>query len=202
MEASEKQREGSAMDQAGGTESGTIDSVLAHNRAFVAGGEFARYATDKYPDKKLAVVSCMDTRLTELLAAALGMKNGDAKIIKVAGAEVAHPFGSVMRSLLIAVCELGVEDIMVVAHTNCGAQHMSGAAMIDSMRRLGVSDERIEFARHCGIDFDRWLAGFGDTEESVRKSVDLILNHPVMPPHVRVAGFVMDSVTGELVPVA
>ena len=202
MEASEKQREGSAMDQAGGTESGTIDSVLAHNRAFVAGGEFARYATDKYPDKKLAVVSCMDTRLTELLAAALGLKNGDAKIIKVAGAEVAHPFGSVMRSLLIAVCELGVEDIMVVAHTNGGAQHMSGAAMIDSMRRLGVSDERIEFARHCGIDFDRWLAGFGDTEESVRKSVDLILNHPVMPPHVRVAGFVMDSVTGELVPVA
>ena len=202
MEASEKQREGSAMDQAGGTESGTIDSVLAHNRAFVAGGEFARYATDKYPDKKLAVVSCMDTRLTELLAAALGLKNGDAKIIKVAGAEVAHPFGSVMRSLLIAVCELGVEDIMVVAHTNCGAQHLSGAAMIDSMRRLGVSDERIEFARHCGIDFDRWLAGFGDTEESVRKSVDLILNHPVMPPHVRVAGFVMDSVTGELVPVA
>ena len=202
MEASEKQREGSAMDQAGGTESGTIDSVLAHNRAFVAGGEFARYATDKYPDKKLAVVSCMDTRLNELLAAALGLKNGDAKIIKVAGAEVAHPFGSVMRSLLIAVCELGVEDIMVVAHTNCGAQHMSGAAMIDSMRRLGVSDERIEFARHCGIDFDRWLAGFGDTEESVRKSVDLILNHPVMPPHVRVAGFVMDSVTGELVPVA
>ena len=202
MEASEKQREGSAMDQAGGTESGTIDSVLAHNRAFVAGGEFARYATDKYPDKKLAVVSCMDTRLTELLAAALGLKNGDAKIIKVAGAEVAHPFGSVMRSLLIAVCELGVEDIMVVAHTNCGAQHMSGAAMIDSMRRLGVSDERIEFARHCGIDFDRWLAGFGDTEESVRKSVDLILNHPVMPPHVRVAGFVMASVTGELVPVA
>lgn len=202
MEASEKQREWSAMDQAGGTESGTIDSVLAHNRAFVAGGEFARYATDKYPDKKLAVVSCMDTRLTELLAAALGLKNGDAKIIKVAGAEVAHPFGSVMRSLLIAVCELGVEDIMVVAHTNCGAQHMSGAAMIDSMRRLGVSDERIEFARHCGIDFDRWLAGFGDTEESVRKSVDLILNHPVMPPHVRVAGFVMDSVTGELVPVA
>ena len=98
------------MDQAGGTESGTIDSVLAHNRAFVAGGEFARYATDKYPDKKLAVVSCMDTRLTELLAAALGLKNGDAKIIKVAGAEVAHPFGSVMRSLLIAVCELGVES--------------------------------------------------------------------------------------------
>ena len=185
------------MDQQQATISPTIDGILAHNRAFVERRDFERYTTDKYPDKKLASVSCMATRL-----AALGLKNGDAKIIKGAGAEVAHPFGSVMRSLLIAVCELGVEDIMVVAHTNCGAQHMSGAAMIDSMRRLGVSDERIEFARHCGIDFDRWLAGFGDTEESVRKSVDLILNHPVMPPHVRVAGFVMDSVTGELVPVA
>ena len=198
MEASEKQREGSAMDQAGGTESGTIDSVLAHNRAFVAGGEFARYATDKYPDKKLAVVSCMDTRLTELRAAAIGLKNGDAKIIKVAGAEVAHPFGSVMRSLLIAVCELGVEDIMIVAHTNCGAQHMSGKEMVANMERLGVSAERIEFARHCGIDFDKWLAGFGDTEEAVRKSVDMVANHPVMPPHVRVIGFIMDSDTGEL----
>ena len=146
----------------------------------------------------LAIVSCMDTRLTALLLAALGLKNGDAKIIKVAGAEVAHPFGSVMRSLLIAVCELGVEDIMIVAHTNCGAQHMSGKEMVANMERLGVSAERIEFARHCGIDFDKWLAGFGDTEEAVRKSVDMVANHPVMPPHVRVIGFIMDSDTGEL----
>ena len=142
--------------------------------------DFERYTTDKYPDKKLAIVSCMDTRLTALLLAALGLKNGDAKIIKVAGAEVAHPFGSVMRSLLIAVCELGVEDIMIVAHTNCGAQHMSGKEMVANMERLGVSAERI------------------DTEEAVRKSVDMVANHPVMPPHVRVIGFIMDSDTGEL----
>ncbi len=175
-----------------------VEGILAHNRAFVERGEYERYATDKYPDKKLAIVSCMDTRLTELLSAALGLKNGDAKIIKVAGAEVAHPFGSVMRSLLIAVCELGVEDVMIVAHTNCGAQHMSGKAMVESMRRLGVTDDRIELARHCGIDFDRWLAGFGDTENAVRASVDMVRNHPVMPPHVRVGGFIMDSTTGRL----
>ena len=184
------------------TPSPVIDAILEHNRAFVNEQAYERYRTDKYPDKKLAIVTCMDTRLTELLPAALGLKNGDAKIIKVAGAEVAHPFGSVMRSLLIAVCELGVEDVMVVAHTNCGAQHMSGEEMVHDMRRLGVSDERISFARHCGIDFDRWLAGFGDTEESVRRSVDVVRNHPVMPPHVRISGFVMDSVTGKLVQVA
>ena len=59
---------------------------------------------------------------------------------------MAHPFGSVMRSLLIAVCELGVEDIMIVAHTNCGAQHMSGKEMVANMERLGVSAERIELS--------------------------------------------------------
>ena len=87
---------------------------------------------------------------------------------------------------------------MIVAHTNCGAQHMSGKEMVANMERLGVSAERIEFARHCGIDFDKWLAGFGDTEEAVRKSVDMVANHPVMPPHVRVIGFIMDSDTGKL----
>ena len=183
-------------------EKSTIDQILEHNARFVEEGEYEQFKTDKYPDKKLAVVSCMDTRLTALLMAALGLKNGDAKIIKVAGAEVSHPFGSVMRSLLIAVSELGVEDIMIVAHTNCGAQHMSGEGMVSDMLRLGVSADHIKMAHHCGIDFDQWLAGFGDTEEAVRKSVDVVRNHPVMPPHVRVAGFIMDSETGELLRVA
>ena len=180
------------------TASPTVQSILTHNRSFVENHAYERYRTNKFPDKKLAIVSCMDTRLTELLTAALGLKNGDAKIIKVAGAEVSHPFGSVMRSLLIATCELGVEDIMIVAHTNCGAQHMSGHNMVEQMRKLGVPDENIAFARHCGIDFDRWLAGFGDTETAVRKSVDMVRSHPVMQSHVRVAGFIMDSETGEL----
>lgn len=174
------------------------DDILTYNRSFVERGDYERYRTNKFPDKKLAIVSCMDTRLSELLMASLGLKNGDAKIIKVAGAEVASPFGSVMRSIIIAVCELGVEDVMVVAHTNCGAQHMNGAEMVEHMKRLGVSEARIDFARHCGVDFDRWLAGFGDTGEAVRKSVDTIAHHPVMPPHVRIGGYIMDSETGEL----
>ena len=65
-------------------EKSTIDQILEHNARFVEEGEYEQFKTDKYPDKKLAVVSCMDTRLTALLMAALGLKNGDAKIIKVA----------------------------------------------------------------------------------------------------------------------
>ncbi|WP_139650991.1 beta-class carbonic anhydrase [Raoultibacter phocaeensis] len=179
----------------------TIETLLEHNRTFVAERAYERYRTDKYPDKKLCIVTCMDTRLVELLPAALGLKNGDAKIIKVAGAEVSHPFGSVMRSLLIAVCELGVEDIMIVAHSSCGAQHMDGSSMVKAMEDLGVEEDRIKLAQHCGVDFDRWLAGFGDAEKAVRESVSMVREHPVMPPNVRVTGWIMDSETGEITPV-
>jgi len=76
-----------------------IDQIIDFNRQFVAEKSYERYLTDKYPDKKLAVLTCMDTRLTELLPAALGLKNGDAKIIKNAGGLIITPFDSVMRSL-------------------------------------------------------------------------------------------------------
>ena len=60
----------------------------------------------------------MDTRLIELLPAALGLKNGDAKIIKNAGGVITHPYGSVVRSLLVAIIELGVEEVMAVSYTH------------------------------------------------------------------------------------
>lgn len=80
-----------------------LEDILEYNKAFVAGKKYEKYITNKYPDKKIAIVSCMDTRLTELLPAALGLKNGDVKIIKNAGGVISHPFGSGVRSLLIEI---------------------------------------------------------------------------------------------------
>ena len=59
----------------------------------------------------------MDTRLSVLLQEAIGLKNGDAKIIKNAGAIIPSLWDSAMRSLIVAVNELGVKEIMVVAHS-------------------------------------------------------------------------------------
>lgn len=179
----------------------TIDDILSYNETFVTEKRYEQYATDKYPDKKLAIVSCMDTRLTELLPAALGLKNGDAKIIKNAGGVISHPFGSVIRSLLVAVFELGVETIMVVGHTNCGAAHMNAESMIEHMLKAGVSQDHIDMMHYCGIDFESWLAGFGDGEESVRSTVREIAHHPLLPDYIEVRGFVIDSETGKLTPV-
>ena len=175
-----------------------IEQIIKHNQQFVADRGYEHFITSKYPDKKLAVLSCMDTRLTELLPAALGLKNGDAKIIKNAGGLIISPFDSAMRSLVVAIYELGVEEIMVVAHSNCGACHMSYAHFHHVMKARGIKDETLDTIRECGIDLNHWLEGFRDTETSVRKTVKTIQTHPLIPKDITVRGFIIDSVTGAL----
>lgn len=178
-----------------------IDKILEHNETFVNEEKYKPYETSKYPDRKLAIVTCMDTRLIELLPAALGIKNGDAKIIKNAGGTIVHPFGSAVRSLLIAIYELGVLDIMIIGHTDCGVQHMNVEDMIAKMKAGGVSDEVIQNLKYCGVDFDRWLGGFEDVFTAVKESVELLENHPLIPEKVAIYGFVMDTATGKLMEV-
>ena len=175
-----------------------IDEILAYNKQFVEKKGYEEYITNKYPDKKIAILSCMDTRLTALLPAALGIKNGDVKMIKNAGGVISHPFGSVIRSLLVAIFELGVEEIMVIAHSDCGACHMHSEEMIGKMKARGINPDYIDMMRFCGVDFNSWLDGFEDTEKSVRGTVDFIVHHPLIPLDVRVYGFIIDSTTGEL----
>ena len=177
-----------------------IDEILRFNREFVDKRGYEKYATDKYPDKKIAIVTCMDTRLVELLPAALGLRNGDVKIIKNAGATITNPFDSTMRSLLIAVYELGVNEIMVIGHTGCGVQGMDADEMLHLMRERGISHEHITLMEHCGIDLREWLHGFEQTEAAVDETVDLIRNHPLMPQDIIVSGYVMNTDTGELTP--
>lgn len=175
-----------------------IDEILEYNREFVKYKRYEKYITNKYPEKKTAIISCMDTRLTELLPAALGIKNGDAKIIKNAGGVISHPFGSVMRSLLIGIYELEVQEILVIGHTDCGARHTDSRKMIEKMKKRGIDQKNIEMIRYYGIDFDSWLGGFVDLDQSIKRSVELIRSHPLVPEEIKVYGLVIDSTTGAL----
>lgn len=175
-----------------------IEEIIRYNEGFVERKEYERFLTDKYPNRRLAILSCMDTRLTTLLPAALGLKNGDAKIIKNAGGLVISPFDSAMRSLLVAIYELGVTEIMVIAHSGCGACHMNGRHIKELMAGRGISPERISTVERCGINLDTWLEGFHDTEDSVRHTVDTITHHPLVPKDVTVHGYIIDSETGKL----
>ena len=173
-----------------------IDEILQYNQQFVAERGHEPYLTDKYPDKKLAVLTCMDTRLTELLPKALGLRNGDAKIIKNAGGLILSETDSAIRSLLVGIYELGVEEVMVVHHSTCGACHMSYAHFKPHMLEHGISEDTLKEWEEKGIA--DWLEGFHDTEASVRRTVTAIVNHPLVPKDVKVRGFIIDSATGAL----
>ncbi|MGL4667729.1 MAG: beta-class carbonic anhydrase [Saezia sp.] len=175
-----------------------LDEIVAYNNEFVASKEYEQYLTDKYPNKNLAILSCMDARMVELLLQALGLKNGDAKMIKNAGALVTHPFGSVMRSLLIAVYELNVEEILVIGHFDCGMQALNVDEMLNKAKAAGITQESIELLSNAGIDLHSWLKGFECVEDSIMHSVGMIKKHPLMPSTIKVHGLAMNPTTGRV----
>jgi len=175
-----------------------LPEILAHNAAFVASREYEAFLTSPLPNKRLVIITCMDTRLVELLPKAMGIRNGDVKMIKTAGAVVSHPFGSVMRSVLMAVYQLGADEIAVVGHHGCGMTGLSPEVLLDSARRRGVSQDTLATLDHAGVDLRHWLTGFESPEVGVLASVDLIRNHPLVPRDVIVHGLIMQPDTGKL----
>ena len=158
-----------------------IEQIVEYNKKFVENKGYEPYLTSKYPNKKLAV-----------------LKNGDAKIIKNAGGVITHPYGSVVRSLLVAILELGVEQVMVIGHTDCGVQGMDGSELLEELVERGIDKQHIDIVRHSGIDLEKWLGGFESVEKSVEETVHTLKTHPLMPKDIEIKGFIMDSETGAL----
>jgi len=175
-----------------------LNDILTHNAEFVARNGGAPFRTNPFPDKKLVVLTCMDTRLVELLPQAMSIRNGDVKLLKNAGAIVSHPFGSVMRSILVAVYELGAQEIAVVGHYGCGMAGLSCARIIDKAKARGVPENVFDTLSHSGIDLRAWLTGFDTPETGVRQSVGVIRNHPLLPPGLPVHGLMIDPDSGKL----
>lgn len=175
-----------------------LQEVLEYNKKFVEQKGYEKYITSKHPDKKMVILTCMDARLTDLLPKAMNIKNGDAKIIKNAGATIAHPFGSAMRSIIVAIYEFNAEDVFIVAHKGCGMSNLDTSLFIKTIINRGVSEEIIDTVYNSGINIKKWLHGFDSVEESVKDSVEVVRKHPLIPKDVRVHGFVIDSSTGEL----
>lgn len=175
-----------------------LADILSYNRYFVEQELYKEYTTTKFPDKKMVILTCMDTRLIELLLKAMNVKNGDVKVIKNAGAILSHPFGSIMRSLLVAVYELQAEEVFVIGHYDCGMSGLDSEKIISEMKKRGISEETIDVLNRSGIRLNSWLKGFRSVEESVTHSVRMIREHPLMDKSVPVHGLVIDPDTGKL----
>lgn len=175
-----------------------VPNLVEFNKKFVEEKRYEDYLTDKYPDKKVAILTCMDTRLSELLPKALGFKNGDAKFIKNAGAILTQPFGSAMRSILVAVYELGAREVLVIGHLGCGMTEIDVGGMVNKFTEHGIDPLAIETLENAGIRMEKFLRGFDRAEDGVLHSVKMIRRHPLFPKTIPVHGFVMNPETGEI----
>ena len=134
------------------------------------------------PKTKVAIVTCMDSRLH--VAQALGLALGDAHILRNAGGRVTE---DMIRSLVISQQQLGTREIVVLHHTDCGAQTFKNE----------------EFTAHLhkelGVDVsDQDFLPFTDVEESVREDMALLRQSPLIPSDVEISGAVYDVDTGRM----
>lgn len=176
-----------------------LDSMLEYNEYFVKFEEYKKYETDdKYPAKRVVMFTCMDTRLVELSTKSLNLANGDVKVVKNAGAILTHPFGSIMRSLVIAVHMLKADEIIVMGHYDCGMQQIDTDVILEKMQERGIKEETLNVLSYSGIDLNKWLHGFDDVKDSVKHDVDMITNHPLIPVDVPVHGLVINPKDGKV----
>ncbi len=158
-----------------------FDRSLAENSRYA--DQFDRSALPLPPGRRLAVLACMDARLT--VEDVLGLRTGDAHIIRNAGGLATD---DAIRSLVISQHLLGTEEIIVIEHTGCGM--------------LTFEDEpvREKIASDQGVSVDLPLLPFPDLEANLRDQVDRIRAHPWVKD-VPVHGVVYEVETGRLRPV-
>ncbi|WP_087973392.1 beta-class carbonic anhydrase [Oceanobacillus rekensis] len=175
-----------------------LDEMLEYNKKFVTDKEYQAYTTDTYPNKKMVIFTCMESRLVELLHRALNIHNGDVKMVKNAGAIIRKPFDSIMKSILVAVLKLKADEVVVIGHHDCGMSHVDTDALKTIMVERGIPEDTIDTLTTGGINLDDEFHGFDTVEESVTQSVSIIRNHPLLPKEVKVHGLVIDPDTGKV----
>jgi carbonic anhydrase len=160
------------------------DTLQAANEIYAKG--FSNGDLPMPPGRRLAVVTCMDARLDP--AKCLGLDVGDAHVIRNAGGLVTD---DAVRSLVISHWLLGTEEVLVIAHTDCG------------MLTFSNDDLRAKLHDETGADAsDVDFKPFPDLDESVRTSVRAIRESPLLPDSLDVSGWVYDVRSGRITEVA
>ena len=156
-----------------------FQDLLAANEGYAA--TFSAAGLQGTAARGLAVVTCMDSRIEPLQM--LGLAQGDAKILRNAGARVT---GDVLRTLVLAVHLLGVERVMVVAHTDCRMAKVDDEQVHAAMAESGLDTRSLDFRT---ID---------DQAETLRGDVQKIRSSPYLPAGLPVLGCLYDVASGRL----
>jgi carbonic anhydrase len=172
-----------------------LEKILEHNRKFVQARNIA--GEDKpisgHAHKDVMVFTCMDTRLVELLEAAMGFGRGDIKILKNAGNIIRDNCSDVIRSVAVGTVIMGLKEVYVVGHKDCGMRKQNVEDIRVKMVEKGISQEAIE-----SIDIAEWFGLIKDEVGNVKDAVEKLKTSPYIPKDVIVHGLMMDPNTGEI----
>jgi carbonic anhydrase len=179
-----------------------LDEILENNRQFLQ--QQSLPIIGHAPRKHTALITCMDCRLVKMFEQALGLERGDVLELRTAGATISEPDragagNDLIRSLAGGIYLLGVREVLVIGHTECGLSHINATTLTASMQALGVDPEQV-IARQGLGDIDglmRWLGAFNDVHINVREVVNVIRNSPYLPK-IPVHGLVINIKTGQL----
>jgi carbonic anhydrase len=179
-----------------------VDDILAQNERFL---QQARLPVIGHtPRKRLAVVTCMDCRLVQMFEQALGLERGDVIELRTAGATISEPeragaANDLIRSLAGGIYLLGVREVVVVGHTQCGLAHADATTLIATMQALGIDPQNLIEQEELGDEEGllRWLGAFNDVHVNVREVTSVIRSSPYLP-RLPVHGLVIDIITGKL----
>jgi carbonic anhydrase len=150
-----------------------IDELLANNEAFAA--SLPVQHLDVRPRRRLAIVTCMDSRLD--VFAALGLHHGEAHILRNAGGVITD---DVIRSLAVSQRRLLTREVMLVHHTDCGMQTLTDDGF------------RAELQEASGVAPAFAIESFSDLDADVRQSLLRVRRSPFLLHRDRVRGFVYD----------
>jgi carbonic anhydrase len=162
-----------------------IDEVLQANQSYAA--RFNLGSLPMPPGRKLAIVACMDARLT--VEQALGLKTGEAHIIRNAGGIATD---DAVRSLVISHYLLGTEEFMIINHTDCGMLTFKDEELRQKLHKTTGATAVAPAAFHA----------FSNVEDNVREQIQKLRSHPWVPQQIPVRGFIYDVKTGRLKEVA
>jgi carbonic anhydrase len=165
-----------------------LDEILAANReqttADTDPGSFIAH-------RHLCIVTCVDPRLTHFFGHALGVERGHAVAIRVPGAHI-RPGSEALRQLAAAVYVNDCQEVLVVAHTDCGVARVTEVELRRVMRARGVTDQAIP------ADVAGFFGLVSDVEAAARETVEAIRGAPFLPRHLPVHAVLMDIRTGAL----
>ena len=156
-----------------------VDALLAHNATYRDTAHDPALVVE--PQRRLAIVACMDARLDVM--SAFGLRNGEAHIIRNGGGVVTD---DVIRSLTLSQRALGTREIILVHHTDCGLQ------------KVNEAEFRADLAADVGVTPSWSVEGFADPYDDIRQSIERLRLSPFLVHKDEIHGFVYDVADGEM----